>query len=61
MGVGVEVQGDAFVLRIDQRYLLGGMLRRDGGALKQKYDAGIIHPRAQDRVERQATAAQVVH
>src|ERR1700722_17061536 len=36
------------------------MLRCDGGAFKQNYDSRIVHPGAQDRIEREAPPAEVI-
>ncbi len=48
------------VLRIDQRNLLRRMLGCDGGAFKQNYDSRIVHPGAQDRIEREAPPSEVI-
>src|SRR3984957_18203176 len=36
------------------------MLRWDGGAFKKSYDSRIVHPGAQDRIEREAPPSEVI-
>jgi len=57
--VGVEIKRDALVLRVDQRDLQRGMLCGDCGTFKQKYDAGIVNPGAQNRIKREASPAKI--
>src|ERR1700686_1002354 len=57
---GIEVEGEALVLRIDERDLARGMLGRVGCAFVEEDDTGIVDPGSQNRLQREASPAEVI-